>query len=244
MTATTPDALNISEDVFVWNTLFERRMADLQHSASEAFLRGMRTIGLSPDSVPSLAKINARLTPLTGWQAVEAHGFLPAAEFFESLSQRRFPTVTRLRKASELEYTPAPDIFHDVFGHVPMHADPVFADFLQRFGGLAAQVNTENARQRLTRLFWFTVEFGLIRQDGDTKVYGSGLISSHKECLHALSGLPELRPFDLHAVMAQDFRHDTIQPAFFVIDSHDQLFAAVEEAAALLKTGALDAPLK
>ena len=151
--------------------------------------------------------------------------------------------MTRLRKASELEYTPEPDIFHDVFGHVPMHADPVFADFLQRFGALASRVTSDQARQRLTRLFWFTVEFGLIRERGGVKVYGSGLISSHKECRHALSGVPELRSFHLNDVMSQSFRHDDIQPAFFVIDSHRQLFEAVEQAALLLDKGELDVPL-
>ena len=114
---------------------------------------------------------------------------------------------------------------------------------LQRFGSLASRVTSDSARQRLTRLFWFTVEFGLIREGSEIKVYGSGLISSHKECRHALSGVPELRAFDLHEVMATSFRHDDIQPVFFVIDSHRQLFAAVEEAAQILEQGDLDAPL-
>ena len=232
-----------TEQQLVWRTLFQRRMSDLIHCASTSFLTGMQTIGLTADQVPTLADINRRLTPITGWQAVEAAGFLPAKDFFASLARRAFPTVTRLRRISELEYTPEPDIFHDVFGHVPMHADPVFADFLQRFGELASEVGTEPARQRMTRLFWFTVEFGLIREHNAIKVYGSGLISSHKECRHALSGNAQLRDFDLHAVFEQPFRHDDIQPVFFVIDSHRQLFAAVEEAHRTMSRGELDAPL-
>jgi len=228
----------------VWATLYDRRMPQLKSVASKVFLDGMNAIGLAADDVPTLEGVNEKLVPRTGWRAVEAAGFLPAKDFFESLAQRRFPTVTRVRSEEELDYTPEPDIFHDVFGHVPMHAHPVFADFLQRFGEVAARATTETARQRLTRLFWFTVEFGLIREKGCVKVYGSGLISSHGECAHSLSEDCLRRPFDLEDVMAQSFRHDEMQPVLFVIEDYWQLFDAIERAERMLMCGALDHPLE
>src|SRR4051812_22018280 len=194
-----------SMDHDVWSALYRRRMPSLLRTASRVFLQGVETIGLSDTQVPDLAKVNARLATATGWAAVPVHGFLPAPEFFASLAQRRFPTVTSVRSMQELDYTPAPDIFHDVFGHVPLHANPVFADFLQRFGASAAAATTEEETRRMARLFWFTVEFGLIRENGEVRIYGSGLISSHADAANALGPACERKPFSLEAVMAQDF---------------------------------------
>src|SRR5512143_3993975 len=174
------------EEHGVWRLLYERRMAALRHTGSRLFLEGAQWIGLRPDRVPDLADVNARLAARTGWSAVAVTGCLPAREFFGCLAQRRFPTTVTVRPRSQVDYLPEPDIFHDVFGHVPLHADPVFADFLQRFGVLAAQARTPEEVERFTRLFWFTVEFGLIGEDGEVKVYGSGLISSHADCSNAL----------------------------------------------------------
>ncbi len=232
-----------SAETFVWRTLYERRMRHLKSCASSIFLEGLDRIQLSADRLPTLSGINSQLFPLTGWQAVQTAGFLPAQEFFESLAARRFPTVTRVRKPEEIDYTPAPDIFHDVFGHVPMHSDPAFAKFLQRFGEVAARSTTDRERQRMTRLFWFTVEFGLVREAGKLKVYGSGLVSSQAECAHALGDDCLRRPFDLSEVMEQPFRHDEMQPILFVIDSYWELFAAVEKAGQMLASGQLNAPV-
>src|SRR5204862_7139885 len=131
---------------------------------------------------------------------------------------------------TRLVYRPAPDIFHAVFGHVPLHAEPVFAAFLQRFGRIASLVTSEADREKMTRLFWFTVEFGLIAERGETKVYGSGLISSHKDCANALSDNCKRQPFSLEAVFAQDFEIDDLQPTLFVLDSFQQLYGSVEQA--------------
>lgn len=231
-----------TSDAIVWSTLYERRIPQLKDCASAVFLAGLETIGLRPDRVPALQSVNERLEPLTQWRAVEAKGFLPAQEFFASLAVRRFPTVTRLRGIDELDYTPEPDLFHDVFGHVPMHAHPDFADFLQSFAAVAMRAQTEAEQQRLTRLFWFTVEFGLIREQGIVKVYGSGLISSHGECAHALGPDCLRRPFDLDAVLEQPFRHDQMQAVLFVIDSFAQLFAVVAQTRRLLDAGMLNGP--
>jgi phenylalanine-4-hydroxylase len=226
-----------AEQHAVWALLYARRLRALQETGSRVFLRGAEAIGLGPDQVPDLAAVNARLAARTGWSAVPVAGFIPAPQFFGCLAMRRFPTTIIVRPREQLDYLPEPDIFHDVFGHVPLHADPVFADFLQRFGALAAAAETEAQTARMARLFWFTVEFGLIREGGRVKVYGSGLISSHGDAANALGPACERRPFSLDAVFAQPFAIDRFQEVLFVIDSFDQLFAAVDEAHTRLHRG-------
>jgi phenylalanine-4-hydroxylase len=213
------------EDHEVWEILYSKRMAQLESTASDVFLRGADIIGLSARQIPDLADVNLRLGKRTGWNAVPVGGFLPAKEFFESLSQRKFPTTVTIRSKEGIDYVPEPDIFHDVFGHVPLHSDPMFADFLQTFGELAAKGDTE----KMARLFWFTVEFGLIREKGETKIYGSGLISSGSDAANALGPGCDRRPFSLDAVMSQPFRIDELQNVLFVLESFDQLFEAVDE---------------
>jgi phenylalanine-4-hydroxylase len=219
-----------AEDHEVWNILYERRMEELRRNGSRVFLSGAEAIGLRPDQVPDLAEVNRRLSPRTGWNAVPVKGFIPARDFFGCLAERRFPTTVIVRPRSQLDYLPEPDIFHDVFGHVPLHADAVFADFLQGFGAVAAQARTEEELTQMARLFWFTVEFGLIREEGRVKVYGSGLISSAGDAANALGPGCDRRPFSLDAVLAQPFEIDRFQDVLFVVESFDQLFEAVEEA--------------
>jgi len=218
-----------AEDHEVWRILYDRRMKTLKDTGSRIFLDGARTIGLGPDQVPDLQDINARLEPFTGWNAVPVSGFIPAHDFFLSLAHRRFPTTVIVRPKEQLEYLPEPDIFHDVFGHVPLHAEPIFADFLQRFGEVAARADTEEQTTQMARLFWFTVEFGLTREDGEIKVYGSGLISSSGDAANALGPNCDRRPFSLDAVVQQPFEIDRFQDVLFVVESFDQLFAAADE---------------
>lgn len=212
----------------VWRILYERRMATLQDTGSEVFLQGAERIGLSPDRVPDLTDVNRRLNERTGWNAVGVGGFIPAMQFFRCLSRRRFPTTMFVRSRAQLDYLPEPDIFHDVFGHVPLHSDVVFADFLQQFGALSAAADTEADTLALARLFWFTVEFGLIRERGKVRIYGSGLISSQGDAANALGDRCDRRPFELDAVLAQPFEIDHLQNVLFVLESFDQLFEAVE----------------
>jgi phenylalanine-4-hydroxylase len=217
-----------SEEHDVWRLLYQRRMATLVDTGSAVFLEGIERIGLAPDRVPDLADVNRRLGARTGWAAVGVGGFIPAAQFFRCLSRRRFPTTLIVRSRAQLDYLPEPDIFHDVFGHVPLHSDPVFANFLQQFGALAASAGSAAETMAMARLFWFTVEFGLIREAGRVKIYGSGLISSQGDAANALSDGCERRPFELDAVLAQPFEIDHLQDVLFVIDSFDQLFEAVD----------------
>ena len=220
----------------VWSLLYERRMGALEETASRVFRSGARAIGLRSDRVPDLDEVNRRLEPLTGWRSIPVTGFIPAADFFGCLAERRFPTTVTVRPKDSLDYVPEPDIFHDVFGHVPLHADPVFADFLQGFGRAASLARTPEETEAMGRLFWFTVEFGLVREDGELKVYGSGLISSAGDAANALGPSCDRRPFSLDAVVAQPVEIDRLQDVLFVVDSFDQLFAAVEEATARLRS--------
>lgn len=217
-----------AEEHEVWRLLFERRMRTLRDTASRVFLDGMSRIGLEADRVPDLRDVNRRLDASTGWNAVGVDGFIPAARFFRCLARRRFPTTLTVRPRAQLDYLPEPDIFHDVFGHVPLHADPAFADFLQRFGALAAAARTPVDTTQMARLFWFTVEFGLVRERGAVRIYGSGLISSHGDAAQALGPRVDRRPFSVDAVIAQHFEIDRFQDVLFVVEDFDQLFEAVE----------------
>ena len=218
------------EEHGTWGILYERRMNELRTTGSRVFLQGADAIGLRRANVPDLVEVNRRLAPRTGWRSVAVKGFIPAREFFACLSQRMFPTTVIVRPREQLEYLPEPDIFHDVFGHVPLHADPVFADFLQAFGEAALRARTDEEMTRMARLFWFTVEFGLVREDGRVKVYGSGLCSSIGDAANALGPACDRRPFDLDAVMDQHFEIDRFQDVLFVVESFEQLFQAVKEA--------------
>ncbi|MCW5776325.1 MAG: phenylalanine 4-monooxygenase [Phycisphaeraceae bacterium] len=218
------------EDHGVWATLVKRRLETLESQASDVFLEGMRLLGFDREFVPRISEVNAKLRALTGWQSRPVPGYLPAKAFFACLSRREFPTTVTIRPRELLDYLPEPDIFHDVFGHVPLHADPVFADFLQTYGRAALHCEDPHHVERLARLFWFTVEFGLIREGGRVKLYGSGLISSVGESPHALHS-PDVdrRPFNLDRVCDTPFEIDHYQPILYVLESFEQLRDAMHE---------------
>jgi phenylalanine-4-hydroxylase len=221
-----------AEDHEVWQILYAKRMRELESTASDVFLEGAEIIGLAPEHIPNLAEVNRRLRRRTGWSAVPVGGFLPAREFFESLAQRRFPTTITIRAKDKIDYVPEPDIFHDVFGHVPLHSDPAFAGFLQKCGEVAARASNDAEVEMMTRLFWFTVEFGLVQEGGQTKIYGSGLISSAGDAANALGPSCDRRPFSVDGVLAQSFRIDELQNTLFVVESFVQLFEAINDVAA------------
>ncbi len=224
----------------VWRELVGRRMPQLREHACAEYLDGFEQIGLRPDLLPDLNSVSSRLAPRTGWSSTPVSGFLPADAFFEMLAARMFPTTTWLRSRESMDYTPEPDIFHDVFGHVPMHAHPVFADFLEHYGKVcAAVIDSPEALERLGRLFWFTVEFGLIRQQGEIKVYGSGLISSHGECTRVLAGGCEVRDFDLKAVMNQPMQTSEMQPVLYAVESFEEIYEAAKAAEAMFARSGL-----
>jgi phenylalanine-4-hydroxylase len=213
-----------------WAELTGRALPELEKHAAREYLEGFEIIGLQRDRLPNLALISERLEPRTGWNSTPVSGFLPAQAFFEMLAARRFPTTTWLRNRESLEYTPEPDIFHDVFGHVPMHAHKVFADFLEHYGRVCAAIDDDGALEKLGRLFWYTVEFGVILQRGELKVYGSGLISSHGECSNVIQGNCSIHRFSLDEVLETKVKVDELHTLLFAVSSIDQIYEAMHEA--------------
>jgi phenylalanine-4-hydroxylase len=221
-----------AEQHSIWNELVTQRMPQLEEHACAAYLDGFQQIGLQADRLPELAAVSARLQQCTGWNSTPVSGFLPSDAFFEMLAARKFPTTTWIRSRDAMAYTPEPDIFHDVFGHVPMHAHPVFADFLEHYGKVCAGLTSEADLERMGRLFWFTVEFGVIREAGKIKVYGSGLVSSHGECTQVVErsrGL-EIREFDLQQVLNTAVDVSKMQPVLYAIESFEQIYEAAKQA--------------
>jgi phenylalanine-4-hydroxylase len=226
-----------SEQHGIWAELVRRRMPQLQQHAAQEYLQGFETLCLPYDRLPNLAAVSAKLERRTGWNATPVSGFMPAPAFFEMLAARRFPTTPWLRSRDTLEYTPEPDIFHDVFGHVPMHAHPFFADFLAHYGQLCARIRDTAILERIGRVFWYTVEFGLIRQNGDVKVYGSGLISSNGECSNVIQGGCAVRPFILDEVLRTPVKVDQMHHLLFAIDSFHEIYEAVRMIEARIDRG-------
>ncbi|HKN77943.1 MAG TPA: phenylalanine 4-monooxygenase, partial [Lysobacter sp.] len=216
-----PWASYSSSDHDVWATLFERQQQILVGRASDEFLRQQRAMGMSPDRIPKFDDLNRVLRATTGWELVGVEGLLPELTFFDHLAHRRFPVTWWIRKPEQLDYLSEPDLFHDLFGHVPLLMNPVFADYMQAYGrgGVKAHAIGADALVNLTRLYWYTVEFGLIKQADGLRIYGSGIVSSKGESIHCLeSAAPNRIGFDLERIMRTRYRIDTYQKTYFVID--------------------------
>jgi len=208
----------------VWDTLFARQAAMLEGRVSDAFLRGLDVLRLSKAGIPDFAELSERLMALTGWQVVAVPGLVPDDVFFDHLANRRFVAGRFIRRPDQLDYLEEPDVFHDVFGHVPLLSDPAFADYMQAYGMGGQRAIRFGALEKLARLYWYTVEFGLIRQRGDLKLYGAGIVSSFAESVFALDDpSPNRIAFDLERVMRTDYRIDDYQQSYFVIDSFEEL---------------------
>jgi phenylalanine-4-hydroxylase len=210
----------------VWITLYERQTAMLPGRACDAFLRGLDALDLHRSGIPDFTRINEELQRLTGWSVVAVPGLVPDDVFFDHLANRRFPAGQFIRKPDELDYLQEPDIFHDVFGHVPMLTDPVFADYMQAYGQGGQRAMELGRLANLARLYWYTVEFGLMRTDAGLRIYGAGIVSSRTESIFALDDpSPNRIGFDLERVMRTPYRIDDFQQAYFVIDSIQTLQA-------------------
>ena len=217
------DAFTADEHA-MWDRLFARQSDMLPGRAAEAFLRGIDVLKLEKPGIPDYRELNARLMDATGWQVVAVPGLVPDDVFFDHLANRRFPAGNFIRTPEQLDYLQEPDVFHDVFGHVPMLADPVFADYMVAYGEGGLRSLKYDALKQLARLYWYTVEFGLIREAGGLRIYGAGIVSSFAESVFALdSDSPNRIGFDLARVMRTDYRIDDFQQNYFVIDSLDQL---------------------
>jgi len=239
-----------------WRRLFARMEDRWRRYANPRFLQGIDSLCLEPDRVPRLEDVNRFLSPLTGFKAKAVSGYIPSFLFFNSLRNREFPTTITIRDGATLDYLPEPDIFHDIAGHVPMHTDRAFADTLVRFGDCAhtaaeivAGIRDEKEKIRrvtsifkaMARFFWFTIEFGLMRDKRDLRVYGSGLLSSYGEIARSIDS-PEVQryPIQLEWVINQYFEIDHYQPLLFVVDSFDHLFDLVGELERWMRHGRLD----
>ncbi len=217
------DAFTADEHA-MWDRLFARQSEMLPGRAADAFLRGIDVLKLEKPGIPDYRELNARLMAATGWQVVAVPWLVPDDVFFDHLANRRFPAGNFIRTPQQLDYLQEPDVFHDVFGHVPMLADPVFADYMVAYGEGGLRSLQFDALKQLARLYWYTVEFGLIRESGGLRIYGAGIVSSYAESVFALdSDSPNRIGFDLARVMRTDYRIDDFQQNYFVIDSLDQL---------------------
>ena len=213
----------------VWRTLFLRQQAQLGMQASQEFLDAQAAMGMSESQIPKFLELNAILKNTTGWQIIGVQGLLPELDFFEHLANRRFPVTWWIRRSDQLDYLSEPDLFHDLFGHVPLLMIPTFANYMQAYGqgGIRAHSFGPDSLAQLTRLYWYTVEFGLINTEHGLRIYGAGILSSKGECDYSLnSAAPNRIGFDLRRVMSTRYRIDSYQKTYFVIDSYQQLFDA------------------
>jgi phenylalanine-4-hydroxylase len=236
----------------VWVTLHERQTAILEDRACDSFLRGLEALDLHRAGIPEFDRLNTDLARLTGWTVVAVPGLVPDAVFFEHLANRRFPAGRFIRSPEQLDYLQEPDVFHDVFGHVPMLTDPVFADYMQAYGRGGLRALGRGQLHNLARLYWYTVEFGLVETPAGLRIYGAGIVSSAAETVYAVESPKPLRlGFDLTRVMRTPYRIDDFQEVYFAVPSlralldatladFDQLYARL---AALpdLKLGAVEA---
>ncbi len=207
-----------------WDTLYARQMKILPGRASDAFMKGLDALDLNTGGIPDFAVMNPKLEALTGWTVVCVPGLVPDEVFFDHLANRRFPSGQFIRKPDQLDYLQEPDIFHDVFGHVPMLTDPDFADYIQAYGRGGQRAQSLGLLTQLSRLYWYTVEFGLMRDPGGLRIYGAGIVSSATESVFALDDpSPNRIAFDLERVMRTKNRIDDFQQVYFVIDSLEQL---------------------
>ena len=212
------------EEHATWDTLFARQAKLLPGRASNAWLRGLDVLKLSKPGIPDFEELSERLMKLTGWQVVAVPGLVPDDVFFDHMANRRFVAGNFIRRPDQLDYLQEPDVFHDVFGHVPMLADPVFADYLAAYGRGGQRALGLDALKFLGRLYWYTVEFGLIAEPEGLRIYGSGIVSSYAESRFALDDpSPNRIAFDIARVMRTDYRIDDFQQNYFVIPSFDEL---------------------
>ena len=207
-----------------YRRLYERQAALLPGLACDEFIAALPSLGVK-DRIPRFEEINARLLPATGWQIVAVPGLIPEVPFFTLLSERKFPVTDWIRTPEEFDYIVEPDVFHDLFGHVPLLFNPVFADYVQRYGQGGLKAFELGSCEQLSRLYWYTIEFGLIRQKEGLRVYGAGILSSAGELQYAVkSPEPSRMPLTLERAMRTLYKIDSYQQTYFVIDSFQQLF--------------------
>lgn len=224
------------EDFNVWKILFERQMPNLPKAASKAYLEGVEAVKFSADKIANFEELNEVLAKTTGWAVHVVPGLIDDDLFFGLLNNRRFPSSTWLRKMEQLNYLEEPDMFHDAFAHMPLLTNQHYVDFLEELSGIALKhIDNPWAIQLLSRIYWFTIEFGLIKEDGELKIYGAGILSSAGETKFSLSDEPAHYSYDVRRIMNQEYWKDHFQDKYFVIESYEQLFESLPEIEAVLE---------
>jgi phenylalanine-4-hydroxylase len=219
-----------TEDHKVWSILFSRQIENLKTKVSKTYLEGISKVGFKSNRIPDFIATEKQFESHTKWKLHVVPGIIPVEPFFELLSQKKFSATTWLRKMHQLDYIEEPDMFHDVFGHIPLLSNTAYSNFVEGMSHIALKhIQNHEVMEMLGRIYWFTLEFGLIKEEGQLKIYGAGIISSVGETEHSLSDKPERKPFDVKEIMMTPFQNDRIQEKYFVIDSYEQLFDSLQE---------------
>ncbi len=226
------------QDHLVWECLFERQVENLPNKVCIEYINCLEILesALYSSTIPHFKKLDEELLKTKGWTIEVVPGLIPVDDFFDLLSRKKFCSSTWLRKMNELDYLEEPDMFHDIFGHIPLLAHKPYSDFIEKFGSIGVQyAHNSKVVSQLQRLYWFTIEFGLIEQDSQLKIYGAGIISSFSETNSIFQTKAEIKPFDLREIINKDFETDKIQDCYFVIDSFDQLYESLDELVKLIE---------
>ena len=230
-----------ANDQQVWQQLYQRQIQQIEMYASKAYIKGMEQCGFTPNSIPHIDEVNKQLMAITGWSIEIVAGLIDNKLFFELLDQKKFPASTWLRSMEELDYLQEPDMFHDVLGHVPLLATKDFCGFLEKLANIALlYIGDEATIEAISRLYWYTVEFGLIQEDDELKIYGAGILSSRGETLYAISSaIPERIPYNVKTILAIPYIKDKFQQQYFVIPSYKYLYQSLTELDSILKQPAI-----
>jgi len=219
-----------AEDFAVWKILYDRQIVNLPNAATAEFMTGIEKVNFVADAIPNFEATNKALQKATGWELYAVPGIVDDDLFFNLMATRKFPATTWVRKMSEIDYLEEPDMFHDVFAHVPLLTNQHFVDFLQALSQIGVDhIEDQWAIELLSRIYWFTVEFGLIRENGQLRIYGAGILSSSGETAYSLSNEPEHLPFDVGTILDTPFRKDAYQTKYFIVDSYEQLYLSIDE---------------
>lgn len=218
------------EDFQVWKILFDRQMENLPGRATNEFLEGIKRINFTADKIPDFSETNPLLKSITDWELAVVPGIVDDAIFFQLMANKKFPASTWLRKMSELDYLEEPDMFHDVFAHVPLLTNQAFVDFLQELSKIGLEyIDNKWAIELLSRIYWFTVEFGLIREADGLRIYGAGILSSAGETIYSLSDKPKHFEYNVEQILQTSYRKDIFQDRYFIAESYEQLYESLPE---------------
>ena len=224
------------EDFRVWEKLYVKQFSLIKGKVSAAFLNGLDLLDFTPLKIPNFIDINNKLKKLTSWQIKTVSNIAEPVYFFSCLANKQFTSTCWLRSIKEIDYIEEPDMFHDVFGHIPLLSNQIYSDFFQELGVLSKEFLDDDFKiKQLQRLYWFTIEFGLIKNQDTFDIYGAGIISSKMEIKNVYSEKSIKKPFNLSEILKQDFRIDKVQDIYFVIDSFDQLLDSLSEIRKLIE---------